>query len=584
MDDWDGGGYFLFKLARFLTAYRKQVILGPLFKLLEAILELMIPTLMALIIDVGINQGNRPYIYKVGGLMLLMVVLGVVSAFICQYYASIASQGFGTAVRNQLFEHIGRFSHSDIDRFGTSSLINRITNDVNQLQFAVAMLIRLVIRAPFLCIGGLIMAMILNLKLSVIIMAVLPLFIGVLVLIMRYSIPWYRRVQQKLDRVALIVRENLSGVRVIRAFARGDAEQRRFDGANRDLADTAIKVGSIAALMNPATSVIMNVAILAVLWFGGLRIQTGEMTQGQIIAFINYILQILMALIVVANLVVTFTKAAAAATRVNQVLEISPSLDDRDQPAAAGAADAPVIAFEDVSFAYDGTGEDALKNISFTVTRGQIMGIIGGTGSGKSTLIQLIPRFYEVNRGKVLVNGVDVKSYPQAQLRRKIGLVPQQAVLFTGTVAENIRWGSPDASDQAVEEALAIAQADFVTQLPEGLVTRIERGGVNLSGGQKQRLTIARALVRQPEILILDDSASALDYRTDAALRQALRRHTGGMTVLIVSQRVSAVRDADQILVLDDGVVVGCGIHEALLETCPVYRDICRSQFNREEE
>lgn len=575
----------MFKLVRFLKAYRKQVVLGSFFKLLEAILELMIPTLMALLIDVGINQGNRPYIYKIGGLMLVMVILGMGAALICQYYASIASQGFGTAVRNHLFQHIGDFSHAEIDHFGTASLINRITNDVNQLQIAVAMLIRLVSRAPFLCLGGLIMAMLLDLKLSIILMVVLPAFIGVLALIMRYSIPWYRKVQQRLDRVALIVRENLSGVRVVRAFARGDGEQRRFDRANQDLADTAIKVGGFAALMNPATSVLMNVSILAVLWFGGLRIQAGQMTQGQIIAFINYIFQILLALIVVANLVIIFTKAAAAAIRVSQVFETIPALGDLVTPEEMiPKAGGPVLVFEGVSFAYDGAGEDALKNISFTVESGQTLGIIGGTGSGKSTLIQLIPRFYDVDRGRVLVNGLDVKDYPLTALRAKIGIVPQQAVLFSGTVAENIRWGAPDASDQAMEEALSIAQADFVKGLPHGLSTRIERGGVNLSGGQRQRLTIARALVRRPEILILDDSASALDYRTDAALRQALRRHTEGMTTLIVSQRVSAVRDADRILVLDDGEVVGNGTHEALLATCPIYQDICKSQFNREEE
>ena len=578
----------MFKLTHFLRPYRKNTYGGQFFKLLEAILELMIPTLMALIIDNGVKYNDRGYILKIGGLMILVAVVGVGCAFICQYNAAIASQGFGTAVRNRLFKHIGTFSHEALDQIGTSSLINRITNDVNQLQFAVAMWIRLVVRAPFLCIGGIIMAMLINPKLSLLILAILPIFSFILVLIMRKSIPLYKTVQRKLDRLAVVVRENLTGVRVIRAFGNVDYEKARFKGVSTDHAHTAIRVGSITALMNPATLLIMNMGILAIIWFGGIQVNGGRMTQGQIIAYINYVILILTALIVVANLVVTFTKAGASANRVNEIFQMEGSIKDPEIQRGAQAYQpipgAPMIEFKGVSFRYPDTREYALQDLSFQVRPGQTVGVIGGIGAGKSTLVHLIPRFYDVSQGQVLIGGHDVREMPQEVLRSKVGIVPQPAVLFTGTVADNLRWGKDDAGEGELEQALAIAQAKtFVQALPQGLDTIITQGGSNLSGGQRQRITIARALVMVPDILILDDSSSALDYATDAALAKALKESTRGMTVVNISQRVSSIKGADLIIVLDHGQVVGQGTHQTLLKTSPIYREICISQLGNGE-
>ncbi len=574
----------MFKLTRFLRAYKKQVILGPIFKLTEAIFELIVPLVMANIIDVGIKNNDTGYVLRMGGLMVLLGAVGLGCALTCQYFASIASQGFGTAVRNALFRQMNRFSHTEIDRFGTPSLITRLTNDVNQLQYAVAMLIRLVVRAPFLAIGAMVMALSLDLQLSIVLLIAMPLIVLVLYLVMTRSIPFYRVIQKKLDRISLVTRENLSGARVIRAFSKQKQERGRFAEATEDLARTSIRVGKISALLNPVTYVIMNLGIAAIIWFGGYRVEEGALTQGEIIAFVNYMTQILLALVVVANLVVTFTKAAASAGRVNEVFETEPSVQDTVECEAQAVPGAPKIDFQDVTFRYQSAEEAELANLSFTVEAGQTVGIIGGTGAGKSTLVNLIPRFYDVSEGRILVDGVDVRKYPLRQLRTKIGMVPQRAVLFTGTIEKNMRWAKRDASEKEIRRALSIAQAaEFVDKLPDGLQTQVEQEGKNFSGGQRQRLTIARALVGNPEILVLDDSSSALDFATDASLRRAIQKETKGMTVLIVSQRASTIRHADQILVLDDGRLAGIGRHEELMETCEVYREICLSQLSEEE-
>lgn len=577
----------MFKLIRFLKPYKKQVILGPAFKLLEAILELLIPLLMALLIDNGVKTHNLSYVLKIGGFMLLTAIIGAASAFVCQYYASIASQGVGTVIRNDLFKKIETFSFVEIDKLGTSSLINRLTSDVNQLQLAVAMLIRLVVRVPFLCVGGIIMVMFINFKLSIILLIMMPLFAIILYFIMSKSIPLYKNVQQKLDKLSIVVRENLSGVRVIRAFAKVDSERLRFNKANKDYADNTINVGKISALLNPATTVIINFGIAAVLWFGGIEVNIGNMTQGEVIAFINYINTILSALIILANLVILFTKAAASASRVNEVFSIQPSIVDKKSSLEALSSNidssATVIEFKNVSFSYNKSSEYALKNINFRINRGETIGIIGSTGSGKTTLISLIARLYDTTEGSVTVNGIDVKDQAQNSLRNIIGMVPQKAVLFKGTVSENIRWGKEFATEDEIREAARIAQADkFIENLPQGYDTIISQGGSNLSGGQKQRLTIARALVRKPEILILDDSSSALDYATDTALRKELKENTNNMTVIMITQRVSTIKNSDLIIVLDEGEIVGIGKNDILMETCDVYSEIYNSQLESE--
>lgn len=575
----------MFKLAKkYLGAFKKELIIGPAAKLTEAIFELIVPLIMADIIDTGINGGaGKPYIYKMGGIMVFLGVLGLCCALVCQYLASRASQSVGTVIRNDLFRHINSLSHSELDRFGTPSLITRITNDVNQVQSAVAMLIRLVVRAPFLVIGAAVMAMTIDLKLSVIFLAVMPLVSLVLYVIMSRSVPFYRVIQKKLDKISLITRESLTGVRVIRAFSRGEAERERFGEANEDYAETSMRVGRLSALLNPLTYAVMNLAIAAIVWFGGFRVDSGELSQGQVIAFVNYMTQISLALVVVANLVVLFTKAAACSARINEVFETEPSIVDGSGTDTNGSA--PKIEFKNLSFSYSENGDNALENISFSVRAGETVGIIGGTGSGKSTLVNLIPRFYDAEQGEVLVDGVNVKNYKLDDLRKKIGVVPQKAVLFTGTVADNLRWGKENASAEDMERAVETAQAkEFIDKLPEGFDTMIVQGGRNLSGGQKQRLTIARALVGEPEILILDDSASALDFATDAALRKAIAENTRNMTVMIVSQRANSIKYADRIIVLDDGEAVGIGKHDELMESCGIYREIVMSQENSAKE
>ncbi len=570
------------RLFPFLKPYRLQLTIGPFFKLSEAVLELLIPTLMALLIDNGVNAGNRDYVIKMGILMLVIATCGVIFAYICQYSASIASQGFGTDVRNAMFKKIGTLSFTQLDKLGTPSLINRITGDVNQLQSAVAMLIRLVIRAPFLCVGGLIMAMTIDLKLSIIFMIVIPLFILVLFLVMFKAVPLYKSVQKKLDTLTLVLRENLSGVRVIRAFAGVKREKERFDDKNKDYADTAIRVGKIAALTNPVTTIIMNLAAIAVIYFGGIRVNTGHLSQGEVIAFINYITQILNAMIVVANLVVLYTKAYASALRVGEVLETQPAITYGEK--SVGAKSENAVEFKNVSLTYAGSKVPALDNINLTVRTGETLGVIGGTGSGKSTLVSLIPRFYDVTQGEILLNGIPIKEYSEDALRDTVAIVQQRAALFSGTVADNMRMAKADVTMEEMRKAADVAQAtEFIDRLEDGFDTHVSQGGNNLSGGQKQRLTIARALVKNSPILILDDSASALDYATDANLRRAIKENTDSQTVIIVSQRVNSVKDADRIVVLDDGEIVGIGTHRELIKTCEIYKEICYSQEQIEE-
>lgn len=574
----------MFRLAkRYLTAFKKEVIIGQTAKFIEAVFEVLVPLIMANIIDKGINGGEgKPYIYKMGGLLVLLGILGLGFALICQYLASKASQGVGTVMRNDMFRHINSLSHAELDRIGTPSLITRLTNDINQVQTAVAMYIRLVVRAPFIVIGSAIMAISVDRKLSLVFLVVIPLVVLILYLVMSRSIKYYKVIQKKLDRISLVTREGLSGVRVIRAFSRQDTEQHRFDEANDEYLRISLNVGKLSALLNPLTYAVLNLAIAAIVWFGGFRVQIGGLTQGEVIAFVNYMTQISLALVVVANLVVLFTKAAASASRINEILDIEPSVKNGEYSGEGEGSTA--VKFDNVSFSYNKNGENALENISFTAEKGETIGIIGGTGSGKSTLVNLIPRFYDCTEGTIEIDGVKIADYDTKSLRGRIGTVPQKAVLFSGTIAENMRWGKSDATEEEIRSALDIAQAsEFVNKLENGLETHISQGGKNLSGGQKQRMTIARALVSKPEILILDDSASALDFATDAALRKAIAQSTNKMTVFIVSQRANSIRYADKIIVLDDGKQAGMGTHKELLESCDVYREICYSQLSAEE-
>jgi ATP-binding cassette subfamily B protein len=592
----------MLKLARYLKYFKKEVTIGPFFKFLEAVFELIVPLVMASIIDIGIKNKDSSYVLQRGGIILLLGFLGLVFALICQYSAAKASQGFGTMVRNDLYEHINSLSHAEIDSFGTNTLITILTNDINQMQLAVAMLIRLVVRAPFLVIGAVVMSMILDLRLSIVFLIVAPLVSVVIYLIMKLSVPYYKVRQKMLDKVSRITRESLSGVRVIRAFSKQEHEINRFNEANNEVAGIAISVGKISAFLNPATFAILNIAILAILWFGGIRVDSGSLTQGEIIAFANYMTQISLALVVVANLVVIFTKAAASAARINKVFETVSSikekgLNDTDMSSNnkvnnvnnANAnigidkfnKNTPLISMKNVSFAYPGSDEYVLEDISFDINEGDVIGIIGGTGSGKSTLINLLPRFYDVDKGEILLKGLPLLEYPFDRLRGLFGIVPQKAVLFSGSISDNLRYSKEEASLEEIERAIGIAQAkDFVDKLPNGYDTHINQGGRNLSGGQRQRLTIARALVRNPRIIILDDSFSALDYATDARLRDALREHCKDTTVIMVSQRANTIKNADQIIVLDDGKMVGIGKHDKLYQTCNIYREICDSQIS----
>ncbi|MGN1112563.1 MAG: ABC transporter ATP-binding protein [Acutalibacteraceae bacterium] len=572
----------MFKLLKYLKGYKLQLTIGPACKLLEAIFELIVPLVMADIIDVGVKNGDSGYVLRMGGVMVLLGAVGLCSALVCQKSASIASQGSGTKLRNELFHHINTLSFAEIDKIGTPSLITRMTNDINQLQYAVAMLIRLVIRAPFLVVGAMIMATTINLKLSLIFFAAAPLIALVLYFIMSRSVPLFKLIQKRLDRLSLISREGLSGARVIRAFHKEDKEQERFNKANEELAKTAQNVGVLSALLSPLTYAITNLAIVAIVWFGGGLVDTGELQTGEIIALVSYMTQILLAMVVVANLVVTFTKASASAARVNEVFGLEPSIKSGSDSELELRNGGNFVEFKNVSFGYG--GGDVLKDISFTVKKGETIGVIGTTGSGKSTLVNLIPRYYDVTDGRVSVGGNDVKSYPLSQLRRLCSVVMQKAVLFSGTIESNLKWGKKNAGVEEMDRALEIAQAkEFVDKLPNGIETPVTQGGKNFSGGQKQRLTIARAVIANAPILILDDSASALDFATDYALRKSIKKNTDGATVFIVSQRVATVKDADRILVLKDGWLVGNGVHSQLFEQCEEYREICLSQLSAEE-
>ena len=571
----------MIKLIHFMKDYKKEAILGPIFKLIEAILELFVPIVMAKIIDVGVRNSDITYIFKMGGILILLGASGLGFALICQYYASIASQGVGTSIRSTLFKHINNLSHTEIDKIGTPTLITRLTNDINQIQNGVAMMIRLGSRAPFIIIGSTIMAIALDLKLSIIFIITTPLIALVIYFVMSKSLPLYKIIKNKLDHISLITRENLEGTRVIKAFSKEESEKLRFKDASNDLSDTSINVGKISALLNPITYIIMNLSIVAILWFGGIRVNSGSLTQGEVIAFVNYITQILLALIVFAQLIVTLTKASTSANRVSVILEIKSTIVEKENiKINSSKSEASFIEFKNVFFSYADSNEYSLSNISLTINKNETIGIIGGTGSGKSTLVNLIPRFYDATKGQVLINGTDVKDYTLKRLRSMIGIVPQKAVLFKGTLLENLKWGKKDATIDEIETALEISQSSsFVQAFPKKYDTNILQGGKNLSGGQKQRLTIARALVSNPEILILDDSSSALDFATDSNLRKALKEKVKNTTVIMVTQRASSIKNADKIIVLDNGEIVGIGNHDYLINNCEVYKEICSSQL-----
>lgn len=572
------------KLLKYLKEYRLESFLGPLFKLLEASFELMVPLVMAKVIDVGIKTQDLLYILKMGGILVLLGVVGLVCSITAQYFAAKAAAGFGTALRNDLFSHIGSLSYAELDKAGTATLITRMTSDANQVQSGVNLFLRLFLRSPFIVFGAMAMAFTIDVKAALIFVIVIPVLSVIVFGIMLISMPLYKKVQRQLDRVLLTARENLSGVRVIRAFNRQEDEGRRFDEENGKLVKIQVFVGKISSLLNPLTYVIINLGIIVLIQTGAKEVNRGIITQGEVVALVNYMSQILVELVKLANLIITISKALACANRISAVFEQKPGITEKNHTCLEACEGAPAVEFKDMTFTYDGAREPALSNISFSVTRGQTVGIIGGTGSGKSTLVNLIPRFYDATEGGVSVDGHDVREYPLDQLRGKTGIVPQKAVLFHGTLRENMQWGKKNATDDEIYEALKTAQAlEFVEEKDEGLELYIQAGGKNLSGGQRQRLTISRALVRKPEILIMDDSASALDFATDARLRKAIKERTQDMTVFIVSQRATTIRNADQIVVLDDGAMVGCGTHKELFENCEIYREICLSQLSKEE-
>lgn len=571
-------------MLRFLKGYEKESILAPLFKMLEACFELLVPLVVANIIDVGIKNGDLAYIGKQCGLMVLLAVVGMASSLTAQYFSAKAALGYGTALRGALFRHIDTLSYTELDGIGTPTLVTRMTSDVNQLQNGVNMTLRLLLRCPFIVIGALILAFVISPTMGFWFVLVTLAISLVVWLIMRVTVPQYRAAQNTLDKVTLLTRENYVGARVVRAFARQDDEIADFTAVNDKLKAFQLTAGRISALMTPLTYLIVNLGVIAILMRGGLQVNSGALTQGEIIALINYMNQILINLLRIADLVVSVTRALASGIRVSEILNTKSTMTDPSAAALAPAAGAPAVAFDHVGFTYHGAGAPSLTDISFAAQNGQTIGVIGGTGSGKSTLINLIPRFYDCTSGSVELFGHAVQQYGFAQLRQMIGIVPQRAVLFTGTIRDNMQWACPDATDEQIWQALEIAQAaDFVRGKPKGLDEPVETAGRNFSGGQRQRLTIARALVPHPQVLILDDSSSALDFATDAALRKALKEQTHGMTVFIVSQRASAVQRADRILVLDDGNLVGSGTHANLLKTCDVYREICLSQLSREE-
>ncbi|TXV47597.1 ABC transporter ATP-binding protein [Enterococcus sp. T0101B.F-10] len=567
----------MLQLLRYAKDYRKQIILGPFFKFLEAVFELILPLFMARLVDEGIARHDQGKVIEMTVAMLGLSIVGLLCALICQYYASIASQGFGTVLRNRLMEKINSFSHKELNRFGTDTLITRMTSDINQMQGALAMLIRLVVRAPFLSIGSVIMAFYIDWQMGLIFLILLPLFCFILFLIIHYSVPLYRKIQQKLDQLNQLVTQNLSGVRVIRAFARTNTETAHFNEETEEISRLNQRVANISALLSPSTTLIMNTGVVALLYFGGFKVNVGHLEQGQVLALINYMNQMLLALIVVSNLVVLFTRAAASANRINEVFATDTTLED-DGAVQNANEQAPLIDFEHVDFRYTEKSGLALQDVSFTLQENKILGITGATGSGKSTLISLIPRFYDASKGAVSFAGSNVKDWSLDHLRSEIAIVPQTAVLFSGTIRENLQWGKQDATDEDCWEALAIAQAsEFVETLPKGLDTMILENGKNFSGGQRQRLTIARALIRKPKLLILDDSLSALDYQTDLDLRQALKRDLD-CGVVIISQRLRSIQDAETILLMDNGKIAAQGSHEELLQESELYQELVNSQ------
>lgn len=588
-------------LRRFGGKFRRYMVIGPACKLIEVIFDLLTPLVIAQMIDKGIGSHDVNAVIHYGMVLGAMAVIGISFTLVCQKMAALTSQGMGTDIRDALYEHINKLSYAELDRFGTPSLITRITNDVNQVQLAVALGVRMLIRWPFLAVGSMVAALAIDLKLGIIFLICTPAIGLVFWFVMARCIPYYKQLQAKLDRIALICREGLSGARVVRAFVREDHERERFAQAADDQANTAIAVGKLSSILNPVTFLVMNLGVCAILWVGGIQVNVGELTQGQVMAFVNYMTQTLTSIVYVANLVVVFTKASASASRINEVLNCEPSITDEDnQPVAlpepgelaGGAVPVPALSFDHASFSFGVGAANAVSDVTLELPLGKTLGIIGGTGSGKSTLVSLIPRLYDAGTGSVSVMGADVRTWPLDQLRRVVATVPQRASLVSGTIRSNLTWRDEAATDEDLWAALDMAQAsEFVRNKPQGLDAPVEAGGKNFSGGQRQRLTIARALVGSPQILIMDDSASALDFKTDAALRRAIRERSmrgaaeGGLplTTVIVSQRVSTVRDADMICVLDHGSVAGLGTHDELYATCQLYREICQSQLRREE-
>ena len=574
------------KLLIYLKDYKKESVLAPLFKMLEAIFELFVPLVMSAVIDVGIKNSDKPYIIKMCLVLVALGIIGLVCSITAQYFAAKAACGFATKLRHSLFDHIQSLSFSEMDAIGTSTLITRMTSDINQVQNGVNMTLRLFLRSPFVVFGSMIMAFTISIKAAMIFVIAIPLLSLVVFGIMYMSIPLYKNVQSNLDDVLRITHENLTGSRVIRAFHKEDNEIEQFENSNNSLSKLQIYVGNISALMNPITYTIINIAIVALIWTGAIQVNIGNISQGNVVALVNYMSQILVELVKLANLIVLINKAIACGNRVESVFEINSSLIEPEKPAVVGEKlPETVVSFDHVSLKYKNSSQDSLTDINFDVKRGETIGIIGGTGSGKSSLVNMLPRFYDYTGGQLKIDGIDVKDYAVNDLRNKIGVVMQKAVLFKGTIRENLKWGNPDASDADLIEALETAQAaDVVQSKKNGLDFLVSQGGKNFSGGQKQRLTIARALVRKPEILILDDSASALDYATDAALRKAIRDMKNSPTVFIVSQRAASILYADKIIVLDDGKVAGIGTHTELLENCPVYQEIYYSQFPKERK
>lgn len=577
-------------LMKYFKDYKLESILGPLFKLLEASFELFVPLVMAQIIDVGIKNRDMGYILGRGGILVLLGVVGLACSLTAQYFSAKAAVGIGTRLRNDLFCHINSLSYKEIDIVGTSTLVTRMTSDVNQVQAGINLTLRLFLRSPFIVFGAMVMAFTINVKAALIFVAATTLLSVVVFGVMFISMPLYKKVQRQLDQVLLTTRENLLGARVVRAFNRQEDEIDKFGQENDMLVRLQVFVGKISALMNPVTYVIINGAIIVLVWTGAWQVEEGIITQGEVVALVNYMSQILVELVKLANLIINISKALACANRISGIFAQESSIVERDGQAwrdgaeSDPAASVPRVEFRDMDFYYAGAKEPSLSKISFAAMRGQTIGIIGGTGSGKSSLVNLIPRFYDAAKGAVLVDGVDVRDYALKELRGKIGVVPQKAALFKGSLRDNMKWGKKDATDEEIYKAIDTAQAREVVESKEkGLDFMIQQGGRNLSGGQKQRLTIARALVRRPKILILDDSASALDFATDAALRKAIRENTKDMTVFMVSQRATTIKNADRILVLDDGKLVGIGTHRELLESCEVYREICLSQLSKEE-